>query len=179
MSDLNKSPVNLSAIIAWNAIESPLLRLPAEPRNKIYHYALGKAVHYDMRYPSAIMIASLKAYLVFLATCRQIHTKAGLIPFGNYRFCSSVGDLMAFRLRFSLIQLGAIRFLCLNASEGTLEFCASMWEEWGYAFLTALFPNLRKVVLNDQHLGEDYDDCIHYSKDALEMERQEWETFVR
>ncbi|KAI0585481.1 hypothetical protein TUN199_03775 [Pyrenophora tritici-repentis] len=177
MPGLKNSQADITAISEHHRIATTTSS--AELRIEIYHYTLGETTFYDVRYSDPILAANLKAYPVFLTTCSQIHTEARLIPFDHYEFYTPVVDLMVFCLRFTLIQREAIRFLCLSVPEGMLEFSASLWEERGYNFLTALFPNLRKVVLDDEHLHGDYEDCVYYFKDALEMERKEWEAFVR
>lgn len=72
---------------AANQLNSPLLRLPAELRNLIYHYALGNctltlAAHHDRlcTYQNDMPAFPL------LAVCTQIHTEAALLPYSLNTF---------------------------------------------------------------------------------------------
>lgn len=68
-----------------NEIESPLLRLPAEIRNKVYAYVLSgeKSVLYTSRGVSK----QWAMCLAVTSVCRQMHFEAHLLPFKLNRFC--------------------------------------------------------------------------------------------
>lgn len=59
-------------------------------------------------------------------------------------------------------------------------FDASDWEERGFASMTALFPNLRSVVVGGyEHLKDAYDGSGHRHKEPLpDVDRAHWKAFV-
>ncbi|KAI8940022.1 hypothetical protein NX059_003744 [Plenodomus lindquistii] len=89
-------------ILLRNRRESPLLRLPAELRNKIYEYALGsyelliitgpygKKKYLMVKRPMhTVPSESLGNFLALTRTCRQINTETDRIPYAINQFYGS------------------------------------------------------------------------------------------
>jgi hypothetical protein len=79
-----------------NGEESPLLRLPAELRNKIYEYAIGghvielfdstKKPHYNMLSQADGHYTALANPTVLSKICRQLHSETALLPYSLNTF---------------------------------------------------------------------------------------------
>lgn len=79
-----------------NEKESPLLRLPAELRNKIYEYTIGgyvielfestKKPHYNMLSQADGHYTALANPTVLSKTCRQLHKETALLPYSLNTF---------------------------------------------------------------------------------------------
>ncbi|USP77115.1 hypothetical protein yc1106_04389 [Curvularia clavata] len=76
-----------------NQQQSPLLRLPAELRNKIFAYALGgRTFRFKTtgNYPWYIKnVTKYKHALALLQVCRQIYAETALLPFSTNTFSAS------------------------------------------------------------------------------------------
>jgi hypothetical protein len=106
---------------ARNQEQCPLLRLPAELRNKIYEYALsGFQIHID-RDPITCQIRARHALLketndrhaqfqALTTTCRQIHQESQPLPVTLNEFVGRPEDLFIC-LRYGLAYVGTIRRL--------------------------------------------------------------------
>jgi len=181
MVDFSKSPVELTAITSRNAIESPLLRLPAELKNAIYGYVLGYGTYVALTFGTRpVLLPSRRNYLALFATCRQIYVEAALLPFRHYNLCASTLGLERVCLELCPVQRSAIRTLGLTACDQVFTFDASDWEERGYASLTALFPNLQNVLVGGyDHLDDAYDGSGYHHKETLPVaERAQWNAFA-
>ncbi|KAF2253551.1 hypothetical protein BU26DRAFT_560846 [Trematosphaeria pertusa] len=86
--------VNITAITLTNQLQSPLLRLPGELRNRIYALVLGGMEIYAVEGGSKDIIAvgqpagtyptklrCLRNFLALTAVCRQIHAESALLPY--------------------------------------------------------------------------------------------------
>ncbi|KAF2830992.1 hypothetical protein CC86DRAFT_272702, partial [Ophiobolus disseminans] len=99
---------------------SPLLRLPSEIRNKIWHLVLGGKLIRDTRYGirdhSVLMLRPCEREKPFelLRTCRQIYAETALLPFSANTFSWNLSNQMksslsAFR-KFQGNQLREVQF---------------------------------------------------------------------
>ena len=87
---------------AANQLRSPLLRLPAELRNLIYHYALGNCTltfsdDYKPRlcqHDTPRLCQRDKPAFPLLAVCVQIHAEAALLPYSLNTFVIATAEVL-------------------------------------------------------------------------------------
>ncbi|KAF2118565.1 hypothetical protein BDV96DRAFT_643806 [Lophiotrema nucula] len=99
--DASHTPDHLIATFRRNSTQSPLLRLPAELRNKIWEFATSgyqmqiesqddseHAKSYRLRVYQRNTISGAPAYHVFSlsAVCRQIYSEVGTLPYSLNEF---------------------------------------------------------------------------------------------
>jgi hypothetical protein len=133
---------------ALNANNSPLLRLPAELRNKIYALVLDED-GYVFSYPDRPTLASgeRKNRLAILSLCRQIHAETALLPFSlnklHFFYFNGFRDLC---LALGLTKRHAIHKLRLDdALDLGIEFVLDMRRVHGFDTLSQFLPNVQRV----------------------------------
>ena len=160
-----------------NTEQSPLLRLPAEIRNLIFHYVLGGqkvAIHSPSYYrpheseckgESDFAISEFKdPYIILersrsvrpvdlLKTCRQIYAETVLLPFALNTFSySSEIEVLDIKNKIFEAQRHAITAVQFCAIRGSLQ------NQDGRIKAMSYLPGLRKVYINiyfeDDHTFE-------------------------
>jgi hypothetical protein len=129
--------------------ESPLLRLPAEIRNRIWEYALGgnirDVVHIQRRrkfYIEDITAVSRASFPqnshALLSTCRQIYTETALLTFSTnaFRFTLQTVDWTRHLSKVQKYQVHTVHFVL-----GELPVLA------GRVLPVGIFPNVKHVVV--------------------------------
>ncbi|KAH7076569.1 hypothetical protein BKA63DRAFT_594012 [Paraphoma chrysanthemicola] len=176
-----------------NAIESSLLRLPAELRNKIYAYVFYEGTyclkisnrtrpgHY-LPEKVPVCLEQCNHALALLRVCRQVHAEAKLFPYWLNVF--QFDSLLAFQFciglesrkhRFTLEQRQAVRTLELELYLGW-EFYTDWYKLAAYVRslkqqdinIQDMLPNLQAVtVIVDGRRGETLDETLakHYGKE--------------
>jgi hypothetical protein len=113
-SESPKTRLTIPRRSALNKVDSPLLRLPGELRNRIYTYNFDKQNYtitlynvgeYDARFHP---ISYRKFNLSLLATSRQINTETALLPY----------------------KLGRFRYQFLNLAEVEWRYYLECFTEW-------------------------------------------------
>lgn len=115
---------NASARTAQNKLSSPLLKLPAEIRNKILANALGGG-HLVLAYNNAYCrdlvtnsnadLPSLESLLALPRTCRQLESETHLLPYTLNTLLVTSGDLDIFIDNMPKDALSSIETLCMPA----------------------------------------------------------------
>ncbi|KAI4644830.1 uncharacterized protein J4E79_010965 [Alternaria viburni] len=105
--DVPCSPCTRDQISISNAVNSPLLRLPAEIRNTIFAYVYTKTMHYIDHKPGTTyfylplcsvldsdQLSSESKLDRIPLVCRQVHTEMALLPYalGTFDFLSAAGE---------------------------------------------------------------------------------------
>ncbi|KAF7567171.1 hypothetical protein A1F94_007426 [Pyrenophora tritici-repentis] len=82
-----ESSTRLDIITAANARDSPLLRLPAELRNRVYDYVFDPiryktfcSLYYGLEHPRLIDCNCLRQRILIPATCRQLYAETAALP---------------------------------------------------------------------------------------------------
>lgn len=125
-----------------NNQDSPLLRLPPEIRNRIWHLALGgKLIRHNVygrgRYRMMPRPSERENAFDLLRTCRQIYAETALLPFSantfSWSFYSNLGtSVRAFR-----------KFQCSQLLEVQFEMPASdLNDPWSKNYLKGVFGGL-------------------------------------
>ncbi|KAG9188772.1 hypothetical protein G6011_07477 [Alternaria panax] len=127
-----------------NTAESPLLRLPAELRNEIYKYALGRHV-----YPVPGDGRKNPRALNLVRVCRQIQQEAAFLPYSLSVLSSRMAiHLEEFVSRLSISQRNAIETIQLSEI-GYAECSYSYWngEDVSEFFHSGKLNGLQTVVI--------------------------------
>ncbi|KAL1604039.1 hypothetical protein SLS60_005631 [Paraconiothyrium brasiliense] len=156
--DLSKTPDHLIPIAQRNAIQSPLLRLPAEIRSKIFQYATGGG-HFLIAMPHEGNITDLRRSGVYLPqVSRQIYSETATLIFENNTFALDVDRMLISWVPYRSEQLLPLFINALipaqRASIRELEFIGlNQLLPLAHRFqdreppLTAVFPNLGVIWL--------------------------------
>ena len=151
--------------IKRNQEESPLLRLPAEIRNRIYEYALGlgRTFRMDIRRNANLVGVDKKSKekncLSLLRACRQIYAEAVLIPFrvntfvfhGQHIFDEWTSTVLPIRREaVASIELRTTsRRIMMWTHNRTSDYALFPWSK---------FPGLKKIHIHVLRAGTSYDE---------------------
>ncbi|CAN9339028.1 unnamed protein product [Alternaria sp. RS040] len=134
MTQETKTKAAHARITAANQRNSPLLRLPAELRNRVYEYALGG---HEIWVTTPIPETKTKIYLdrwgdvpafTLLKVCSQIYAEAALLPYSlNTFFFNGKLSLDLFVKEFPKSATQAIRRLMLDDWAGMGSFRTFAW----------------------------------------------------
>lgn len=121
-----------------SSTNSPLLRLPAEIREKIYHYALG-----DMRIPIGSTGKS-KTTIGLPRTCRQIYAETGTMVYqlNVFEFGSDYVNMSNWSDHRPRSQLEAVR--AIKVDHWYIIHYHVVRESWRNS---PRFPNIERVYL--------------------------------
>ncbi|KAH7086760.1 hypothetical protein FB567DRAFT_549209 [Paraphoma chrysanthemicola] len=157
LHSLNRDNILTNNSTARNATSSPLLRLPAELRNKIYAYVLtGPNEVYSFDYASnrhwlGNVPPKTTHPVALIRCCRQVDAEAKLLPFELNLFRFS--DLVIFSATtvglFLPVQRAAITRISITGylkHPGTV-FTVARMKTWDFACARALLPRLVSVQL--------------------------------
>lgn len=125
-------------------MESPLLNLPAELRNKIYNLAIGGGHiqipnHHTVQEDDFIFELQMHGkhpvggnLTALSAVCHQLYTETALLPFSLHTFCGYKPDVVDFLRTLTDTQRAGIKVLRIQVGwtiiydVGTgVEFCAA------------------------------------------------------
>ncbi|KAF1912559.1 hypothetical protein BDU57DRAFT_522911 [Ampelomyces quisqualis] len=163
---IQRKPDNkaLQAITDMNQLNSPLLRLPGEIRNKIYYHALGGCEIYCMNSGKRVMLvgrpASQLAWkfepihkimaLHLPLVCRQISAETGNYFTFKYNSFGTIhtNDFTVLLGRLGSEHIGRIEVVKMNfvRDSDIFRWTADKW--FPYRRLLKL-PNLKRLVLRD------------------------------
>jgi hypothetical protein len=145
---------------ARNAVESPLLRLPAEIRNEIYTYVLTESpatyiFSHSRRLETGRVVGrafrTAPHHVALLATCRQLHFDTRGLPF-QYKNGLQFSGLRVFEitmLRLLPHQRDAVRRIEIkNVVFNTINGMVDRAVKRGHDDLRSIFPNAREVEVS-------------------------------
>jgi hypothetical protein len=144
-----------------NRTDSPLLRLPAELRNKIFALAFGglkifiRNTRIDVSYNSRGNADFIRRPFAGLqGTCRQIYVETALLPFSeiNEFWYYTTSDLDILQDRFAPAQVKAISTVFFNIVFNPLDIVNNFPDRWGNFDRDRLvgleeFEGLQKVIV--------------------------------
>ena len=181
---------------AANQLNSPLLRLPAELRNLIYHYALGNCTLIVSTFNHRLCLyqRDIPAFPL-LVVCTQIHAEAAILPYSlntfNIAFDHSLDMFittmpLAYRHAIKRLDIGTWTVVdvpketvcaCLQRLRGLEEVIFNYHARRHWMFKGECEEAWEKVVkLLRERVPEvrtsvrDLDDEVHHREDALELD---------
>jgi hypothetical protein len=153
--------------------ESPLLRMPAEIRNKIFRYALGGRTLVIHR-PDMITNRE-KNSLALLATCRQLYAETALVPFCanifGFQSDRALLNFMTHRLPVQRDAVASIQYHTWVTVTTTPLGPIPLPKTWGlpdpslpnlehFHVIITSFPNTRKSYRVDQPATQEEKDSF-------------------